>query len=260
MSDPSNIPCFSGGFRHAAIAGATTIRLMLAFCVVLLASASAMAQTREPALEPRMMMTAIDMRKAVDQDWELRIAGEIPSRAGTYLVMYNALGKLTLQKHIPHGVYDAQNPLVIPMAADGYVGDYRLHIIGQQEDMLGLLLPISSLPLEVYTGTYFAARQTPPIFFKAPPGVEVLHLHSARVGQEIHEGDQLVLDTQKDGVQEKLTWVAPLKTRPDAVYSFRRMNVLYFGAKEPLHLCFDIQRWFVPDPRLDDIQWWESTQ
>lgn len=235
-------------------------RSLLAGVMILGLASPALAQPKDQQPEPRLMMSSIDLREPVDQAWQIRIAGEVPSRAGMMLIMFDAQGKLHLKQHLPYGVYPADQPLVIDMPADGITGDYRLIAIGFQEDIRGLLLPVSTLPLEVYSGTYFAARNTPPILFKAAPGVEVYHIRSYLVGQQLYEGDEVVLDTQKNGVQEGRNWFAPLKPRPDAVYSFRKMNVFYFGAKEPLHLCFDIQRWFVPDPKLNDIKWWELTK
>lgn len=231
----------------------------LAVLLSMVCNAESFGQTKSPA-EPRLMMSNIYFHEEHDQPWELRITGNVPSFAGMLLMMHDARGNITLKRHVPHGQYAADQPLIIPIPADGIAGDYRLIILGHQEDIRGLHMPLSSLSKEVYDGTNFAARNAPPLYFKAPPGVETLRISSYSGQQQVYEGEQVVLDTKTDGELTGRTWVAPLKIKPNAVYNFRNLKVFYFGSPDGLLLCFDINRWFVPDQKLSEIRWWQSAQ
>lgn len=231
----------------------------LAVLLSMVCVAESFGQTTEP-VEPRLMMSNIYFHEDHDQPWELRIVGTVTSLPGVFLIIHDARGRITLKHHVPHGRYTADQPLIIPIPKDAYAGDYRMIILGYQEDIRGLHMPLASLPKEVYGGTVFAARNAPPLYFKAPPGVETLSIRSSSGKQQVYEGDQVVLDTGTDGELQGRNWVAPLKVKPDAVYNFRNLNVFYFGSPDGLLLCFDINRWFVPDNKITEIKWWKSTQ
>lgn len=119
---------------------------------------------------------------------------------------------------------------------------------------------MSTLSKEVYSGTIFAARNAPPLYFKAPPGVKTLRISSHSGQLLVYEGDQVVLDTKTNGKLVGRSWTAPLKITPDAVYSFRKLGAFYFGSPDGLLLCFDINRWFVPEKEITQMHWWQLAQ
>jgi hypothetical protein len=162
-----------------------------------------------------------------------------------------------LKRHSPHGTYPPDKPLVIPFAKDGRAGDYRLVITGQQDDMTGLQMPMSTLPYEVYGRTYFAAsHDNTPIYFKAPRDVQSLNIAAYTGTIRVFQGDKLIVDAQKDGKQDGRDWTVDFPVTPGETYHIDRKCV-YFRSTTGLLFTFDPKTWFEPDPALDKINWWE---
>lgn len=81
------------------------------------------------------MATGYYFREVTDQPWRLTFVGTIPSLPGGFLLLHDSHHRVIAKRHIPHGQYPPDEPFAIEVPADGRVGDYRLLILGQQEDL-----------------------------------------------------------------------------------------------------------------------------
>lgn len=204
-----------------------------------------------------MMAESYFLREPVDQAWQIRIVGRIPSLPGCQFLLHDVEGHLLLRKHVPHGDYTEAAPLIIDFPKDGRTGDMRLCILGQQDDLLGPRMPISTLPLEVYGSHYFAAghNQTP-IYFKTEPDMTERNIRAYKGNVRVYEGDTLIADAQAHGQKVNHDWSINFAVKPNTIYRIDR-ECLYFRSTDGLLLVFDPDRWFVPDARLNSYNWWE---
>jgi hypothetical protein len=200
-------------------------------------------------------------REVRDQEWRLKLVGEIPSLSGAYVVVHDAKGRLVYGGVIPHGKYPPEKPYQVAVKPDGIAGDYKIIIVGYQDDMLGLMTPFTDLPLEVYGGGTMSmghdANAKP--FFKVPEGVTKMKL-GAYVGnlQVYDAAGKLVADTRKEGVKEKYDNTIEFPVIPGQVYRFERQT-MYFRSYTPGAFFIGVrpEKCFVPDPELDKVKWWE---
>lgn len=247
-----------------------SIRVLL--CLAALVFAASEFAHAQQAVAHHIMARNMYVREPNDRAWQLRISGRVPSFAGIYLVVHNAQGKLMYSGHVPQGEYSADNPKVISFPADGMTGDYKINILGQQDDYLGLNLPLSDLPLEVYSATYISLGGNPanmPIF-KAPPDVKELAISGVGAPLQIYDEDKnLIIDTKTNG--KRITGADdPLKKRfgssdiiavfPVQPEKFYRLSstAMYLQTREVLFFAFERERLFQPDTaKLDAVKWWE---
>jgi len=200
-------------------------------------------------------------REAADREWHVKIVGEIPSLCGAYLVIHDAKGKSVFHGKVPHGKYPEDKPFVVTVKPDGITGDYKIVLCGNQDDLLGVQVPLTDLPFEVYGGTNFSlghdADAKP--WFKGPPGVSKIKL-GAYKGQlkVLDKNGGVVADTRQSKMVEKYDNVVEFPITPGESYQIIR-ETMYFRCATPntLFLCFDPARWFRPDEALDKVKWWE---
>ena len=231
---------------------------VVAFVAVLAPAVPGQGEPPPTSQQPRHMMArGYYFREPVDQDWEIRVIGQIPSLPGCYYILHDADGRLMLKRHVPHGVYTRAKPFVIRFPRDRKTGDYKLVVLGQQEDLLGPRMPISTLPYEVYGRTYFTAgHNDTALFFTVPEGVTKRNIRGYKGNIRVYEGDKLVADAKKDGKLAGYDWSVDFPVEAGKFYWVER-KCFYFRSSDGLLLVFDRKRWFVPDPKLDDHQWWE---
>jgi hypothetical protein len=228
--------------------------------LALAAAVLALCAGKEPPQARRVMASGYYVREAEDREWRLRIVGETPSLCGAYMVIHDEAGKLLHHGEIPHGSHTADKPFVVTLPRDGRTGDYRIVIVGHQEDMLGLQTPITDLPLEVYGGTHFTVGHDPvAVYFRAPEGLTKLTV-GAYAGhlQVIKDPGGLVADTKKGYVDKKgRNNLVDFQPEPETLYRIER-QCFYFTAQPAIYLAFDPARWFAPSPKLQDVKWWEG--
>jgi hypothetical protein len=219
----------------------------------------------------RIQANGIYLREATDAPWNLTLTGRIGSLCGAYLLVLDAAGKVVHQGVIPHGEYPAERPLRIPVPADGVAGDYLVKVIGYQDDVMGLAMPLSDLPLEVYGHHSFAVAhelKAVPVWFRLPAGQTKLTLGGYKGHLLLRDAQgKTVADSKLDGYYAgekhgqkfRFCHVMELELQPETDYQLYR-ECLYFSSAEPLYLVFERARWFVPDPRLDELKWWETVR
>jgi hypothetical protein len=202
-----------------------------------------------------LFFQAAYLREPGDRPWQFRIAGNVPSLPGCYLFVHGP-DRLLLKRHLPHGRIVADKPLVLDMPADGVSGDYRVVIVGYQDDTLHLNLPLTTLPQEVYGRTQFAARTDGALCFRLPEGMRQMNFSASGGGLRVMQGRTKVADVKEQGERGKSGYVAKVALSPGVDYRLEPHGTFYFGVKEGIFLTTDPRRWFVPDATLDEVKWW----
>lgn len=212
----------------------------------------------EPAQEKtaNLYFQAAYLRETGDRPWQFRITGNVPSLPGCYLLVHTR-DKLLLERHLPHGKIAPDKPLVIDVPADGVSGDYRVVIVGFQDDTLELNLPLTTLPQEVYGRTHFAARNDQALLFRLPDGMQQMSFSAYSGGLRVMQGAQTVADVKAQGERAKSGYVAKIALSPGVDYRLEPYGTFYFGVEEGIFLTSDLRRWFVPDTTLEEVKWWQ---
>jgi len=201
------------------------------------------------------------VREPHDRRWHVTLVGEIPSHAGICVVVHDASGKCLREVHVPHGTYTDDAPFRITFEPDGHTGDYRIVIVGHQHDMLGLQVPRTDLPQEVYGGgtMVVAGPDGAATFFGGPGDVTGMKLAAHLGDLRILDADGgIVADTRSGGQREGHENVIAFPVTPGRIYRLER-HCTYFRSLAPnvLFLALTPERWFLPDPALDRVAWWE---
>lgn len=241
--------------RHAWMIG-----LLAGLCLAQTWTARAQAEPDKPesaaGQTANLCFQAAYLREPGDRPWQLRISGNVPSLPGCYLFVHSP-DKLLLERHLPHGRIGADTPLVIDVPADGVSGDYRVVVVGYQDDTLLLNLPLTTLPQEVYGRTQFAARNDRALRFRVPDGMGQMSFSAYTGGLRVMQGAQTVADVKAQGKREKSGYVAKLALNPGVDYRLEPYGTFYFSVKEGIFLTSDAGRWFAPDTTLDKVKWWQ---
>jgi len=141
-------------------------------------------------------------------------------------------------------------------------GDYKIVIVGHQNDLLGIKVPLSDLPYEVYGGTNFSVGHEPGmrVYFRVPEGVakQTVGGYKGHV-QVLKDAGQVVADTRKGGYQDKKAYNNLIDFTPDPKVLYRiERQCFYFRANPAIYITFFPNRWFAPSPDLDAVKWWHS--
>lgn len=223
------------------------------------------------APQPRHMMAwGYYLREPTDRAWSVKLVGTVPSMPGMYVIIHDTAGKKMFAGHVAHGTYTADKPFTINFPADGATGDYKLYIAGQQNDYLGLDLPLSDLPFEVYGGGYYSmAHSKEPVHFIVKSGVTRLAMRAWGGYLKItNDKEETVADfragvnkmvpgeSNKDYYGERYNPIE-FPVELGKVYTLR-LEGMYFESREPMFFAFDPKRLFEPDiAKLDAVKWWE---
>jgi hypothetical protein len=205
------------------------------------------------------------VREETDRVWHLKLVGKIPSLSGAYIVIHNVEGKIIHHGPIPHGEFTQAKPYTVAIPKDGITGDYRMIMVGQQGDMLGVMIPWTDLPLEVYGGSSFSVghdKGVKPIF-KAPAGVTKMSLGAYKGHLKVRDAEgKVVADTEVNGKSGSKRYrydkMITFAVTPGATYTIER-RCFYFRSYIPgtCYLTASPERWFKPSSELDKIKWWE---
>jgi hypothetical protein len=211
------------------------------------------------------MVNSYYIREATDQEWNINISGKIPSLCGIYLIVYNKDGKVIFKGSVPRGEYDKAKPFTIKIPKDGVAGDYKVKIIGNQDDYLAIDLPLSNQQ-EVYYAKSMSmghAKGNSVIFQTRPDEKEItLSAYKAQLVVKDLKGN-IIADTSndkagKDAVlsKDKYSNIVTFKCQPGTDYVLQP-EAMYFGAKDGFFVCMKPGTWFLPDSKLEQINWWE---
>lgn len=212
-----------------------------------------------------LMVNAYYIRETVDQEWNINISGNTPSLCGIYIIVYDKEGKVIFNGPVPHGEYDKTKPFAIKIPKDGVTGDYKVKIIGNQEDYLGIGLPLSNLQ-EVYYANRMSmghGKGNSVIFQTRPNEKEItLFAYKAHLVVKDPKGN-MIADTSNEKVvkgtvlsKDKYDNNVTFKCEPGTDYLLQPM-AMYFGAKNGFYVCLKPGTWFLPDSKLEQINWWE---
>jgi len=230
---------------------------LLAVCLAAGFAASGAKEVRH-----QVMANGYYAREVRDQDWHVRIVGEIPSLCGAYLLIHDAKSRVIHHGVVPHGKYPSGKPFVVTVKKDGVVGDYKIIMVGHQRDKLGVTVPWTDLPYEAYGGSSFSIGHDLNIkpFFKPPPGVKKMHLGAYKGHLRVLDAKgKVVADTYTQGRKHgRYDNAVEFKVKPGATYTIER-KCFYFRSYIPgtLFLAFERGRSFAPSPELDKVKWWE---
>lgn len=224
---------------------------------------------KKDAVKPKnihyIMALGYYVREQEDKDWHINISGKISSLCGIYVIVYDDGGKVVYHGSVPCGEYSDKKPFSIKIPKDGVAGDYKIKIIGAQDDFLGINLPVSDLK-EVYyiTGTTIGHGKGRYVLFQTPPEQKEVILHAYKGHLKVKDNTgKVVGDSRKDskyggdkyGTKYRYSNYFTLKTSPGVTYRIEP-EAFYFGCKEGLYVMFKPDSWFFPDKKLDNIKWW----
>lgn len=239
--------------------------IVVAAAMVFLMPDPVSAQDAKQVSHYSVFATGCYVREANNQEWSLRLVGKIPSLCGAYMVVHDAAGKTIYHGVIPHGSYPEDKPYVVTIKPDGIAGDYKIVIVGHQNDMLGLTAPFTDLPFEVYGGWTFAIGDDPNTkpFFKAPEGVTKMKLGAYKGHLKVFDkAGKIIADTRVGGQQMKYDNTVEFAVTQGETYQLHREECFYFKSYLPgtFFIVFQPERWFSPSTNLDTIKWWEGVK
>ncbi len=211
---------------------------------------------------PELFFKEAFVREDTDKPWAIVLKGEIASLAGCYIIVHNTQGRQLAIRHVESGRYPSEAPFRIEIAVDGETGDYRVLIVGHQQDVMGVKLPMTTLDYEVYGSDNFAARNAPSLWFQIRPGEEqsLFSGHSGAV--RVKDGENVVLQTQimKGGKGASASTTGKVQLQPGRFYQLEIMDTFYFSIKPNPLLAFDPRRWFLPNSDVGQVAWWQLTE
>jgi hypothetical protein len=243
--------------------GLFSILVLSAWHIALAPACAAGADVAENGI----MANATYVRESTDREWYVRIRGGIPSRCGAYLLVHDAAGAVIWHGVLPAGAYADDAPHELRIPADGRTGDYRLVLIGHQNDKLGLRTPLTDLPHEVYGGNYFTIGHGPGarvcLQVSGPDTKLWFAGYKGHLQVRGADGETVVGDTRERIRQERHDYTVDLDLKADTVYWVTPYQCFYFrirhrdDADRPVFLAFDPTRWFQPDAGLQQVKWWQ---
>ena len=83
-----------------------------------------------------------------------------------------------------------------------------------------------------------------------------MNLRAYKGNLQVYDGQQLLGDAKENGELDGDDWSLTVPVQPGKSYRIAR-QCFYFRAPDGVYLCFDPKRWFVPDPKLDQYEWWQ---
>jgi len=234
------------------------------------------SQSGNRRLTRQLMFSAVYVKEEVDRPWQLRVTGNLPRGPGLHVLIYNEAGNFLKRADAPWGIHHRNKPFTIDIPADGKAQQYVIKVLGQQDNLNGLQLPLTNLPFEVYGDRSFAfghgtaGKELRLVSFQ--PNVDGRPIHFSgwsahyrildATGNPFADSKDLKLsddDTRKKGGPRHYEMIVPLK--PGKTYWIDPYQIMYLkvhGAN--LYLTFDPMRWFEPNLTwtLESRPWWKG--
>lgn len=245
-------------------------------CLIMLALSNTVAAADAADTALGLMCDSIYCREQVDQDWQVRITGQVVSLAGIYVLVQDVEGRVIFQGKVPAGQYPQDRPYVIRIPRDGVMGHYLVTVLGSQVDYQHIRLPYTDLPGEVYGGKTFAVTTHGPrkpweviapgqLFFQVSADRPQVTLTQGERPWTIHQVDgEVVFDVQQQGRIElhrsnrRKQWVGTFTGTPGKTYVIGH-TLQWFLVQPAMYLSLTADRWFEPDPRFLTLKWWMKT-
>ncbi len=233
----------------------TTSRLSRALLLGLLVAAPCVGVATEAGGGHQLYFSGAFVRTVPGEEWSIRITGRVPSLSGCYLLVHDAKGNVRHEQAIAQGDYE-DNPLEIRIPKSERAEDLRCVIIGQQEDVMGVNLPLTTLAYEVYGGKHFGKRSADILYFRPEgPNAELAIWGSAGSVKVLKEG-RLLLEAKPETAKRKSP--VAFHFTPGELYQLDTSHTFYFGMSHVAYLAFEPGRLFQPDPALASAPWWQS--
>jgi hypothetical protein len=211
-----------------------------------------------------LMVDSYYIREATDQEWNINISGKIASLCGIYLIVYNKDSKVIFSGTIPHGEYYRTKPFAIKIPKDGVTGDYKVKIIGFQDDYLGIDMPLSNQQ-EVYYAKTMSMGQGKgnSVIFQTRPDEKQITLSAYKSNLVIKDlNGNTIADTANEKAgkgcvlsKEKYDNCVTFNCEPGKDYVLQSKGA-YLGCKNGFFICLNPGTWFLPDSKLEKINWW----
>lgn len=229
----------------------------------LLAVAGLAAEPMPPVSQ--VMADGYYVRETRDQAWQLRIIGEIPSLCGAWILVHDRAGRKVVSRQIPHGAYPEEAPWVAEVPRDGIEGDYVIRIIGHQRDLLGVHVPLTNLPGEVYGGNRFTIghERGRRIAFQVDASRREVKVGAYKGHLTVRDATNgIVADTRQHALPEagsEFRFANVVKCAVQAGSTYWIVpEAFYFSTDERLYLTYDPGRWFLPDAAIENVKWWQQ--
>lgn len=231
----------------------------------------------DTALTRQLMMSAVYVKETSDRAWQVRIVGDLPRGPGIHLLVYNEAGELLHRESVPFGSFTAERPHIINVPSDGKAQQYAIKFLGQQDNLNGIIMPLTNLPYEVYGDSGYmigpprAAKQRSLAAFQVTAANPSPHFDGWRGNYRILDADGQIVADAKDKVlpmgdparkgderhvEMIVTGLTLGKTYWIEPYAAGYINILNGN----LYLTFDPKRWFEPkfDWTLQKRPWWKG--
>lgn len=228
-------------------------------------------------LTRQLMMSSVYVKEARDQAWQVRIVGDLPRGPGIHLLVYNETGELLHRESVPFGSFPAERPHIITVPADGKAQQYAIKFLGQQDNLNGIIMPLTNLPYEVYgdSGYMIAPPRTTGqrslVAFQVTDTNPSPHFDGWRANYRILDSDGHVVADSKDRLlpmgdpakkgDERHVEMIVTGLTPGKTYWIDPYEIAYINIRSgKLYLTFDPERWFEPrlDWTLQDRPWWKG--
>ncbi len=238
------------------------MKSILAFLSFLFFYLGAYAADEKIDFARHLMVDAYYIREATDQEWNIKISGTIASPCGIYIIAYDKECKVIFNGTVPQGEYDKAKPFIIKIPKDGVTGDYKIKIIGYQDDYLGIDLPLSNQQ-EVYFARRMCRKGNSVIFQTRPDEKEItLFAYKANLLVKDLQGN-IIADTSNEKAgngcvlfKEKYDNCVTFKCAPGTDYVLQS-EAWSLGCHKGFFICLKPGTWFLPDSKLEKINWWE---
>ncbi|MCM8815718.1 MAG: hypothetical protein NC937_06120 [Candidatus Omnitrophica bacterium] len=192
-----------------------------------------------------------------DVEWHINFNGKIPTSCGFYFILFDANGKALYCDAIPSGDY-SENPYTITIPRDNITGCYKGVIVGKESVSDALSLPLSDLKYEVYGGDYFAASYKGKMYFQVrKEDTYVLGAYKGHL-KVLNEKGETIADTRETKKQEKYDNLTEFSGQRGINYILQ-IDCRYFRVKNnnPIFLSNIAEKLFIPDEKIDSIEWWK---
>jgi len=230
-------------------------------------------------LTRQLQADGVFVKETTDRRWQIRIAGTIPRQPGCLAVVYNEAGDVILRAPVASGTYADDRPFTINVPADGAAQQYVIKFVGQQDNLTGMIQPLTDLSFEVYGGRRFTfgpgtvPKQRALAAFQVTPDVMPLHLGGWKGDYRLYDArGEIVIDSKdsrlpagdprKKWDEREVETLVP-NLEPGNIYWFDSYGMGYLDiAIGNLYFTFDPERWFAPSLSwtLADRPWWKGAR
>ncbi len=247
--------------------------LAVCFCCIARLNAAPQDPTIKPLLTRQLQFQSCYVKEDADLAWKIRLSGNMPDGPGLFVIVYNETGDIVHRAAVPCGEHTAENPYVITIPADGKIQQYVVKLLGQEDNLRNLTLPLTDLSHEVYgDGSWYSFGQGKSgdrriVAFQAPADGSVMKFSGYKGDYRILDDlgavvadskDKVPLDPNGRNAQPKVKM--DLTLPPGKTFWLEPYGVQYLASETNLYLTFNPERWFEPNLAWDlkSRPWWKG--